>query len=836
MMAAQLQRAGGAASSGASGVASGLAGAAATAAAATDMPMPATSEEPPLCSRVSESSSPYVRAQANTPVNWQLLDQEAIDRAKRENKLIFLNIGFLACHYCHTTTQDSFSSPAVAEILNTSFIPIVVDREERPDIDAIYWNYLQLVNSSAGWPINVFLTPELEPVFGGTYWPGPGSEGSVRDGQEDGGEDEMIGFLGILKKLRQSWTDREAQCREEARETVVQLRKFAAEGTLGPRGLLRPTVAEGAPYLSRDLDLDIDQLDDAYTQLKKTFDPVNGGFGVVPKFVTPAKYSFLLKLGSFPNVVQGIIGDAEAKNAVQMALFTLRKLQDSGLHDHLRGGFSRASHTINWTLPHFEKLVPDNALLLSLYLDAWLYGLRTSGTGAKGTDAEFADVVYALADYLSSSPIRLEGGGFASSEAADSYYRRGDNHTREGAYYVWTRREFDAVVGGQRSENDLDTRAAAAYWNVLEHGNVDREDDPNDEFINQNVLYVNKDASEVARQFGISRSDVLRVVKTSKKKLAAHREKERVRPAADRKVTVANNGVVIAALARVGAVLVHGGFDPANGEKYISAARSAARFIKANLWDVQDKCLFRTYSYGQKGTNCGFAEDYAVLIEGLLELYEATGELEWLQWADQLQQRQIEQFYDGVDMPPTSSHSASGGFYRTSEHEPFNILRIKDGMDTTLPATNGVAASNLFRLGSLLGDEEYSHLARETIHSFEVEMLQHSWLFPTLLSQIVSARLGGLQFASVAAAPSAADPVVAEYFRRPRAGLCSLLYVAPVEANGTDDAMSWLRARNPALAALPTHLGGGSYVLQNGTWRKATLIDLTQTDEANEST
>lgn len=669
----------------------------------------------------------------------------------------------------------------------------------------------------------------------------------------------MIGFLGILQKLRQSWVDREQQCREEARETVAQLQKFAAEGTLGPRGLLRPTATEGASYLSRDLDLDIDQLDDAYTQLKKTFDPVNGGFGVVPKFVTPAKYSFLLQLASFPSVVQDIIGETEVANAAQMALFTLRKLQASGLNDHLRGGFSRASHTINWTLPHFEKLIPDNALLLSLYLDAWLYGLRTSATGARSTDAEFADVVYALADYLSSPPIRLEGGGFASSEAADSDYRRGDNHTREGAYYVWTRREFDAVVYGRRSESDLDTRAAAAYWNVLEHGNVDREDDPNDEFINQNVLYVNKDASEVARQFGISRDDVLRVVRTSKKKLAAHREKERVRPPADRKVVVSGNGIVIAALARVGAVFKHGGFDRENGEKYISAARTAARFIKGNLWDAQDKCLYRTFSYGKRGTTRGFAEDYAVLIEGLLELYEATGELEWLQWADELQsenplpmplssvrlqiltdgfaEKQIELFYDRVDKPSTSSHSASGGFYRTSELEPFNILRIKDGMDTTLPATNGVAATNLFRLGSLLDDEEYTHLARETIHAFEVEMLQHSWLFPTLLSQIVSARLGGLQFASVAAAPSAADPVVAEYFRQPRAGLRSLVYVSPAAINGTGDAASWLRARNPTLAALAEEAGGGgggSYVFGKGMWRKATAADLKQTGETSD--
>ena len=505
----------------------------------------------------------------------------------------------------------------------------------------MYWNYLQLVNSSAGWPINVFLTPDLEPVFGGSYWPGPGAESSGRDEQasgDEGDEDEAIGFLGVLEKLRQSWSEREAQCRTEAQETVVQLRKFAAEGTLGPRGLIKPAepkpAAGTATYLSDDLDLDIDQLDDAYTQLKKTFDPVNGGFGVVPKFVTPAKYSFLLQLGSFPSVVQDIVGEAEVASIVQMALYTLRKLRNSALNDHLAGGFGRASHTINWTLPHFEKLVPDNGLLLSLYLDAWLHSLRTNPA-----QPEFLDVVYALADYLSSAPVRLPGGGFASSESADSYYRKGDRHMREGAYYVWTRREFDTVVSGgsTNGHNDMDVRVAAAYWNVLQDGNVDRDNDPFDEFINQNALYVSKDMSELARQFNIPRENVGRITTEARKRLAAHRDKERVRPQLDDKVVVAGNGIVIGALARTGAALAAGGQDTAAGSRYLAAAREAASFVLTKLWDAKAKQLYRVFANGKRDSMLALAEDYAYLIEGLLELYEATGEASWLQWADELQ-------------------------------------------------------------------------------------------------------------------------------------------------------------------------------------------------------
>ncbi|CAK7568640.1 MAG: hypothetical protein SEPTF4163_006637 [Sporothrix epigloea] len=822
-MAAQLQQASEAASSQSSSATTSP-GAADTTAPTAPAPAVKTS---PLRNRAADSNSPYVRAQAETLVHWQLFDNEAIQHAKKEDKPIFLHIGFLACHYCRLTTQESFSNPTIASILNDSFIPIVVDREERPDVDAVFWNYLQLANSSAGWPINVFLTPELEPVFGGSYWPGPGTETSGREehtGGDDGEEYESIGFLGVLEKLRQSWSEREAQCRTEAQETEVQLRKFAAEGTLGPRGPPRPGDAESstATTLSHEFDLDIDQLDEAYTQLKKTFDPVNGGFGVVPKFVTPAKYSFLLQLGSFPSVVQDIVGEAEVASIVQMALYTLRKLRNSALHDHLAGGFGRASHTINWTLPHFEKLIPDNGLLLSLYLDAWLYSLRTNPA-----QPEFLDVVYALADYLSSAPVRLPNGGFASSESADSYYK-GDRHMREGAYYVWTRREFDAVVGGgsANGHSDMDVRVAAAHWNVLQDGNVDRENDPFDEFMNQNALYISKDASELARQFNIPYENVDRITGKARKKLAAHRELERVRPQLDDKVVVAGNGIVIGALARTGAALKMSGQNTTAGSKYIAAAREAAVFLLSSLWDAEEKQLYRLFVCSTREKLLAQAEDYAYLVEGLLELYEATGETSWLQWADELQKQQIALFYDSPNEPSTPSHSSSGGFYRTRQGPDLatgvELLRLKDGMDTTLPATNAVAASNLFRLGSLLADTTYTQLARETIHAFEAEILQHSWLFPGLLAQVVSAQLGGPQIVIVEAAePTTVDNLVAAYLQKPRAGLRSLLYVSGKERDSSE---TWLMSRNATLGSLPKEVG--AYVLKEGVWEKATRADL----------
>ena len=524
-------------------------------------------------------------------------------------------------------------------MLNESFIPIVIDREERPDIDAIYWNYIQLVNSNAGWPINVFLTPELEPVFGGTYWPGPGSDSGTSSDEETG--DESPDFLGILQRLQKAWAEREAQCRSEATDTLLKLRAFAAEGTQGIKGSRSPDVTaargdsntgwtDGQP--TNDLELDLDHLEEACTQLLATFDSTNGGFGQGPKFITPAKFSFLLRLAHFPETVRDVIGDQEVSRATDAILHTLRRIRDGGLHDHIGAGFARLSATADWTLPHFEKMVMDNALLLSLYLDAWL----AISDGKPSKDGEFADVVYELAGYLTSPPIYRETGIFGTSEAGDSHLKKGGREMREGAYYVWTRREFDVVVGGQDSNGSLGTSVPAAYWNVLDHGNVDHANDPWDEFLNQNILHVNKDAAEVGRQFGIPAEEVKKLVTEARTKLAAYRGKERPSPPTDQKAVTSINGMVIAALSRVGATLKYGNVDVSAGEKFIATAERAAEFIRRELWDAEKKVLYRVYD-GVRGDTKGFAEDYAFLIEGLLELYQADADESWLKWADELQ-------------------------------------------------------------------------------------------------------------------------------------------------------------------------------------------------------
>ncbi|CAN8100496.1 unnamed protein product [Discula destructiva] len=742
------------------------------------------SDVPVLQNRAGKSTSPYVRAQASAPIAWQLYDDQAVQRAKRENKLVFLSIGFKSCHYCRLTAIESFAHPEVAKLLNGSFLPIIVDREERPDIDNIYMNYIQATSGAGGWPLNVFLTPELEPVFGGTYWPSPGTELVGVDGEEVS-EDERLDFLVILQKMRDIWTEHEARCRQEAKEIVSKLREFAAEGTLGTKGIVNPappgassaavpTDTSGSP-MAVDSDLDLDQLEEAYTHISGTFDPVNGGFGMAPKFPTPAKLSFLLRLADFPSEVAHVVGEKEVAHATYMTLHTLRRIRDGGLRDHVGGGFHRYAVTANWSMPHFEKLVLDNALLLGLYLDAWLSTAGTKGNLQKGD--EFAKVVFELAEYLTSPPIQRPDGAFACSEAADSYYRKGDPQMREGAYYLWTRREFDQAFGGADSQV---SRVAAAHWNVLAHGNVDREQDPIDEFINQNVLYTVKDAQELGKQFGILPQEAQNLIETAREKLRAHREKDRPRPETDDNVITSINALVISALTRTGAVVKT--VDAAKSEKYMKAATKAATFIKEKLWDEKSRTLYRSYST-ERSAMAGFAEDYAFLIEALLDVYETTGEESWLCWADELQQRQVDLFYDHTipstsrPVTPMAHHSACGGFYSTTDDAPLVILRLKDGMDTTQPSTNAVSTSNLFRLGFVLGDTSYLKLARETLNAFEVEALQYPWLFIGLLGGVVTARLGGMVWATQGDNRDSEAQLRKRFDELPRAGLRSLVYL-----------------------------------------------------------
>lgn len=774
----------------------------------------------PLKNRAGESKSPFVRAYHDSLVAWQLLDEHAISRAKRENKLIFLSIGFLASHYCHLTRQESFSNPKVASLLNENFVPILIDREERPDIDNIYMSYNQSLSGSGGWPLNVFLTPELEPVFSGTYWAAPGVQDD--DVVENDGVERPLDWLIVIKKVLASWLDEEPRVREEAKNMVIELSHFSAEGTLNHTGndflhAQSPAQVEATtPTIdySREVygEVDLDQIEEAYERITRTFDPMFGGFGLEDKFLTTAKLSLLLRATRFPKVVQDVVGPNDCTYITGMGLHTLRRIANGAVHDHIGGGFHRYSVTRDWSLPAFEKMLIDNVLLLNLFLDAWLL------SGGNEYD-EFADVVTEISNYLISDRMLSREGGFHTSEAADSYTRKGDTIMQNGAYYLWTRREFNAVVGDEQ-----DSEIAAAYWNVQEHGNVDREYDPHDEFLNQNVLHIVKNTTRLSKQLGISEGEVEQRIKVAKERLRSYRERERVHPEIDTKIVTAYNGMAIAGLTRAASALLHTGFNgPELGRKYLEVAKKAALFIKKNLWDDERKVLYRVFSDGQPYIEA-FAEDYALLIEGLIELYEATAEESWLQWADELQTLQIKLFYDNPMPTPTTANARCGAFYSTVMGAPYTLLRIKDAMDTSQPSVNAVSVSNLFRLGGLLGDEKYTYLAKESVNAFGVEMLEHPNLFPGLLCGIIAWKLGGRHWISVGENPESTPLTI--YHKAPRAALFTLRYHVP----GRTD--SWLSKRDSRVANFP-HEEGFYAPSSDGTFRKLNDHDLNQVNPSH---
>ncbi|QSS49488.1 DUF255 domain-containing protein [Histoplasma capsulatum var. duboisii H88] len=686
-----------------------------------------------LVNRLNQSKSPYVRGHMNNPVAWQMWDAEAIALAKKLNRMIFLSIGYSACHWCHVMEKESFMSPEVAAILNKAFIPIKLDREERPDIDDVYMNYVQATTGSGGWPLNVFLTPDLEPVFGGTYWPGPHSSASSTLGGEG-----QVTFIDILEKLRDVWQTQQLRCRESAKDITRQLQEFAEEGTYSKQS---GAGADG------EEDLEVELLEEAYKHFASRYDPVNGGFSRAPKFPTPANLSFLVNLSRFSNAVADIVGYEECAHALEMAIKTLISISRGGIHDHIGHGFARYSVTADWSLPHFEKMLYDQAQLLRVYTDAF----------DSAHDPELLGAMYDIAAYITSPPVLSPTSGFHSSEDADSLPTPSDTDKREGAFYVWTHKEFKQILG----QRDADV--CARHWGVLPDGNVERVNDPHDEFINQNVLHIQTTPGKLAKEFGLSEEEVVRIIKASTEKLREYRESKRVRPALDDKIIVAWNGLAIGALAKCSVVLDN--VDRIKAQEFRLAAENAAKFIRQSLFDPASGQLWRIYRGEERGDTPGFADDYAYLISGLIDLYEATFDDSYLQFAEQLQ-RYLNIYFlapgptatpspttttstsTSTSIDTTTPQSSSAGYYTTPStlHQtpthPAPLFRLKAGTDASTPSPNGVIARNLLRLSTLLEDDTYRRLARDTVSAFAVEIMQHPFLFVGLLDAVVGLEVG----------------------------------------------------------------------------------------------
>ncbi|KAG6072390.1 hypothetical protein E4U15_006969 [Claviceps sp. LM218 group G6] len=657
-------------------------------------------------------------------VEWKPLNAASIQKARWENKLLFLHIGYPGCHDCRLMLSETFLNADCAAILNESFVPVIVDRDERPDIDMVYMNALLLMKCAIGCPLNVFVTPDLEPVFGGTYWPGPSPRMSENIGARDS--------LAIFKKVQHLWSNEEAKCRMGASDIMGKLRIFTAKGVVDTRA-----TGETLPvdmYHTSDLteipevtgDVRRKQLQKAYAHMVETYDPAHGGFGLAPKFPNPQKLSFLLELCQ----ITSVLGERERNRAAYMATETLRKIRDGAMHDHIGAmGFTRCSVTRNWSVPKFEKLLVDNIMLLELYLTAW--------RGSGGTvQSEFFDTVIELSDYLTSPLVTLPDGGLITSKAADCMTNA---DLKEGTYYLWTWLEFQEAIDPP-SAIDIGKESAslslvAAHWDIREGGNIPKEYDPHGDFSRLSIPRVVKTPQQLSQQFGLSLDAVKREIDIARGRLRNRRDDSVQRgiliPAEDdMKFVTSWNGLAISALTK--AYYTLRGIDVARSRKFLDRALRIAKFIKDRMWSPQTETLRRiwvarcyTGRYTIDATTTeGFADDYAYVIRGLLDLkdFNVTG-YHWAEFALQLQKAQVRLFCD----------EQNGGFFSTTLTLPHSVLRLKEGMDGSLPSVNAVTAANLLRLSSLYKDKSYSILAHRTSYAFRTEVPRYPWMFPGML-------------------------------------------------------------------------------------------------------
>ena len=613
--------------------------------------------------RLAKEKSPYLLQHAHNPVDWYPWGKEAFDKAKKENKPIFLSVGYSTCHWCHVMEHESFENPAIAKLMNDNFVNIKVDREERPDIDQVYMTFVQATTGSGGWPMTVFLTPDLKPFFGGTYFPPEDKWGQP-------------GLTRVLKKVADSWkTDRENIV--AGSDKIVRALQSATE------------QAGGSDKVSENI------RGKAYEQFASQFDTTYGGFGGSPKFPRPVVFNFLFGFyGNDP-------GSKEGKHALEMTLFTLRKMAEGGIHDHIGGGFHRYSTDRFWHVPHFEKMLYDQAQLAIAYLTAF----QISKEHRQDADATlFEKTARDILDYVRRDMTDKEG-GFYSAEDADSLLAVGKPEHAEGAFYVWSKDEIDQLLHAERA------KVFNYHYGVEPKGNA--SEDPQGEFKNKNILIQRHDLTETAKKFSLTKEKTEQLLAESRKLLFDARAK-RPRPARDDKILTAWNGLMISAFARAAQVL--------NDSGYLEVANKAADFIQQKLYRADTNTLLRSYRQGASDVN-GFASDYAFLVQGLLDLYEASFDVDRIEWAMKLQQRQDGLFRD----------AKQGGYFVTSGTDANVLLRMKEADDTAEPSPNSITALNLLRIGYMLDQNQARQRAEDTLKAFAKQLESAPSSLPQML-------------------------------------------------------------------------------------------------------
>ncbi|KAI9490676.1 hypothetical protein BDB00DRAFT_836882 [Zychaea mexicana] len=628
---------------------------------------------PKFTNRLSNEKSPYLLQHAHNPVDWYPWGKEAFDKAVKENKPIFLSIGYSTCHWCHVMEHESFENEETAKFMNEHFVNIKVDREENPAVDKLYMTYIQLISGRGGWPMSVFLTPELSPFFGGTYFP-PGDQYGTP------------GFRNLLARVAEIWEAADDKVREDASGTIAQLRAYVNSkpaGTEDAASQLHPENLVSA----------------AFNHFDDNFDTANGGFTGAPKFPTPVQLQFLFEY--FAYLRKDKSTEHNAQKALEMALFTLKKISMGGIRDHIGSGFHRYSTDKYWHVPHFEKMLYDQAQLLSAYTSAYLIT----------RDQGFADVAKDIVHYIARD-LQHPQGGFYSAEDADSFPTDQSKKKLEGAFYVWEMPLLEEILGSKAA------KVFNKYYGVNKDGNVNPAQDPHNELVNQNVLAEQESVDNVAKEFGMSSQDVGSILNESKEKLLKYREEQRPKPHCDDKILTSWNGLMISGLAQAA--------NAFQDKEILKLATNAADFIQRELYKQQTDTLLRSYRAGPSDIE-GFLDDYSYMVQGLLDLYEATYDEKWIQWAYDLQQKQNELFYD----------SDKGGYFNVQASDKSILVRLKDEQDGAEPSANAISLRNLVRLGTILEQEDYVVKARNTIGSFSTSISQYPFAMPALLGSFL---------------------------------------------------------------------------------------------------
>jgi uncharacterized protein len=579
--------------------------------------------------RLQSETSLYLRQHATNPVDWYPWGPEALETAKRLDRPIFLSIGYSACHWCHVMEHESFEDEATAKFLNDHFVSIKVDREERPDIDNIYMTSLQVMTrEGGGWPLSVWLTPDLHPFYAGTYFP-----------PDDRYAPHRPSFLGLLNGIVDAWKNR----RDEIKDRSGEIVQFLAEAeSVSKEGELTPAL-----------------LSQAASAIQRNFDPTHGGFGREPKFPHALELRLLLRLAK----------RLKNDSALHMVRLSLDKMAMGGIYDQIGGGFHRYSVDRVWLVPHFEKMLYDNALLASAYVEAW-----------QATKEPFyREVATETLEYVMREMTSPHGAFYSTLDA--------DSEGEEGKFYVWSLKEIESLLGA-------DEAALFAYvYGVTPEGN----------FEGHNILNRSKNWEQLARMQQTPEAELRKRIKESAGKLYDERA-ERVWPGRDEKILTSWNGLMIAAFAQAGAAF--------GDSRFLTAARRAAEFVLTKMRSA-DGSLFRTAGDESPAKLQAYSEDYAFFIDALVELYQATFEVRWLESALDLSERLRNQFGD-----------PKGGFFFTGANHETLIVRNKDSYDGSTPSGNSMAATALLKLGALTGRQDLTREAVKTLRAFREFMAE----------------------------------------------------------------------------------------------------------------